>query len=384
MTTISRKQIEDLARNHDKFCISIFIPTHKKGEPSLKGQDILEFKQQVKEVEKKLDERSLEKNQIKKYLKPLHEMLEDKSFWRHQSKGLAVFLSENIFEKFPLPISFNGYTHVSDTFFLKPLMPLFQRNTRFMVLALDLKRLQLYRVTEEGISEVSLPDTTPSELEEAVGHDYEENTLQTKSQHRGVQSTVFHGQGAGKDDRKVEILKFFREINKGVIQILEEENIPLVLAGLDYLLPIYKQANTYENLSEIYLPINPFEMQPSELGKLAFEKMKQTFEKELEDKKAQFLKYQNTSKTSKNISEVLPAAFSGSVDSLFIEKGFDVDGIYESEKERVLTGDKNLPQNGSLTNLAAIQVFLKGGKVYLLEKDQMPLDNSEIVSLNRY
>ena len=37
-------------------------------------------------------------------------------------------------------------------------------------------------------------------------------------------------------------------MNKGVHELLRDKDLPLVIAGVDYLLPLYRQANTYPGL----------------------------------------------------------------------------------------------------------------------------------------
>lgn len=384
MTHLDKKHLERLAGVHSRLCISIFIPTHSAGEETLKGQDHLEFKQQLKQVRQKLEGRSLEDFEIDKYMQPLYDLMEDSVYWRHQKQGLAVFSSEDIFENYELPISVESEVHVANSFFLKPLMPMLARNGKFLLLTLELNKVQLYLMTEEGTAHVPLPKDTPARLEEAVGFDYEEKSLQFRSQQQKKQGSVFHGQGEGKEDRKDEILRFFRTIDQGVAEAVGDTTMPLMLAGLDYLLPIYRKANTYAHLSEKQLTIHPSDLQLATLHKEAWNLMGPYFEEELEEKKALFLQHQNSSRTSLDLEEVLTMAFRGNVDSLFLDRDFEAWGIYEPKNEQVREGSKEDPANVSLTNLAAIQVFLKGGKVYLLEKEKMPVNYSGIISLNRF
>jgi hypothetical protein len=85
MTLIARKEIEELAKIHDAFCVSIFIPTHRAGQESLNGKDSLELKNQIKEVSVNLEKQKLNTHDADRLLQPLYELLEDGSFWRHQS-----------------------------------------------------------------------------------------------------------------------------------------------------------------------------------------------------------------------------------------------------------------------------------------------------------
>ena len=98
--------------------------------------------------------------------------------------------------------------------------------------------------------EVALPQV-PKSLAEALQFDDPEQQLQFHTgapRGDGRQTAVFHGQGGAKENAKDDILEYFRQIDQGLHPVLRDERAPLVLAGVDYLHPIYRQANTYPHL----------------------------------------------------------------------------------------------------------------------------------------
>ena len=58
---------------------------------------------------------------------------------------------------------------------------------------------------------------------------------------------IFHGHDIA-DDEKTNILRFFHSVNEGLNALIEDKTIPMILAGVDYLLPIYREASTYQNV----------------------------------------------------------------------------------------------------------------------------------------
>lgn len=57
------------------------------------------------------------------------------------------------------------------------------------------------------------------------------------------------GKGGGSDESaKNELLRYFRLVSDGLTEFLNGDRVPFVLAGVEYSLPIYKEANTYPNL----------------------------------------------------------------------------------------------------------------------------------------
>ena len=72
----------------------------------------------------------------------------------------------------------------------------------------------------------------------------------------GDGSVTFHGAGSGSASAKDDLLRYFRLVEDGLTEFLKGDRVPLVLAGVEYLLPIYKEANTYPNLIDMVIKGN--------------------------------------------------------------------------------------------------------------------------------
>src|SRR6478736_6982531 len=97
MDRLTREDFERLAGIKSQNCISIFIPTHRKGMEVNEGLDWLQFKNQLTEVRDKLLEKNYQEKYVTELLAPAFNLLNDTSFWHLQDNGLAVFMNdENI------------------------------------------------------------------------------------------------------------------------------------------------------------------------------------------------------------------------------------------------------------------------------------------------
>jgi hypothetical protein len=125
-------------------------------------------------------------------------------------------------------------------------------------------------------------------------------------------------------------------------------------------------------------------MDALELHERAWDLLKSHFNRKRQDKKLLYHEWQKSGKTSSNLTEILPAATQGKVDTLFLEKNEDISGTFDPEtgETRILNGENT--SGISLLNLAAIKVFEQGGKVFLEEKETLPDSSSEINALFRY
>jgi hypothetical protein len=383
--SISKEYLIELSKFHDSSCISIFIPTHRWGAETLNGQDSLNLKNQIKLIKQKLLDKGMTSNEIEAFIKPIINLVTDNDFWRHQSDGLAIFLSDNIFEKYTVPIRFEEFNYVSSEFYLKPLMPLFNGEGLFHLLTLKKDEVRFYEGSKFGITEVDIQDSIPSRLEDRVGYDFEQKQLQFRTSLGRRGAGTFHGHGEGEGRDKDELLLFFRAIDKGIMSKLHDFQEPPLLVGcIDYYFPIYKEANTHKNLYPKHISCNPADLELTSLHSQAWEILRPHFDRTLNERKNRFMIAHDKGKATSDIREIIPAAIRGKVDTLFIEKNSEIFGVYNP-----LSGDLSLDEdhhdpNVSLMNLAAKKVFEQGGRVYLLDRIEMPDGSSDINALFRY
>lgn len=381
MSIITHHDFRELASQHHSVCISIYIPTHRSGADAHK-KDVINLKNQIQEIKTKLEDQSIDTAQGDKMMSQVQELVNDGEFWRHQSDGLALFITPDYFRYFKIPENFTATNHVSNSFYLKPLIPMLTGDGMFFILALQADDTNLYQATRHSITSIKINDLIPDELEETVGYDYEQKTFQFRTQKGG--STVFHGHGAGKDDVKAELKEYFRDINDGLMKILHDEQMPMLLAGDDHILSIYKEVNKYNHLMEETLSTNPSSMDATELQREAWDIVAPHFTKDLTEKKNAYGQYFTDGRAVHDNEAVLQAALTGRVDTLFQKNEEDLYGTYDLAKNELKITDSDDPSAASLCNMAAVAVMQHGGKVYLLPASEMPQQTGLMNALLRY
>jgi hypothetical protein len=385
MPLISKKEIAELHNVSKGNCISIFIPTHRAGKKVLQQEDALALKNQLKDVVNKLTNKGLHADVVKKITAPVQKLIDNSSFWREQSDGLAIFIADGFFRKYSLPVYFKGFNYVSNSFYLKPLMPLFVGDGNFYLMQLERSNVKLYECTKHSFAEISIDDLIPETKQDRVGYDYEQKNLQFRTGQAGSGQAIYHGQEAATGKKKNEIKKYLRAINDGLAPLFREEHKPMLIAAQDTFFNAYKEVNTYPNLMDDNLKVDFGTTTIFEIHELAWEQMASIFDQKRKEKIALFLKEQGTGKTAVGINKTLTAAFNGKIDTLFCENLTDIFGNYKKEKDTLIITESVENENTiSLMNLAVINTFLNGGLVYLLEKEDMPNSNSKINALFRY
>ena len=278
MKSLSKDELKTLMSKQKGPCISLFMPAYRTGAEIQQNQ--IRFRNLLRQAEEKLIANGYRAPEAKALLEPAQGLSGNIPFWRQQSGGLAIFISSDIFRHYGLPINFEELIVVSDRFHVKPLLPALSGDGRYYILTLSQKGSRLYEGTKQNIREIQL-ETIPKNLAEALQYDELERQIRF---HRGTQrggerGSMMSGGGAELDDAKENISKYFRQINKGLHDLLRDERVPLVLAGVDYLFPIYREVNTYPYLMQDGIPGNPKATSIDQLHKLAIDIMSPYFQK---------------------------------------------------------------------------------------------------------
>ncbi|MGM0933895.1 MAG: hypothetical protein ACQEWD_10660 [Bacteroidota bacterium] len=382
MSLISEKEFQELAGFNNEVSVSIFIPTERAGKDVLEEKSKTHLKSLWKEIKNKLEKKEVSKDKIEKLDEPIQELLNDKGFWRHQSDGLAIYVAEDFFRKFTLPLKFDTHYYINREFYLKPLVPLFSGDGRFYLLSLQVENVEFFEASKYSITPVKIDDLTPARLEDTVGYDYEEKSLQQKSSASSMGQQAMHGHAGADRERKNEIFRFFRAVDQGLHSLLQEEKLPLLVACQDYLFPIYKEANTYDNLYPEAVTGNPKDTDMLGLHQRAWETIEPLFEKQKRDKLNQF--HDQNGKTAVSIHDILPGVHQGKVDTLFLDRNAEIWGTYNEDKMKVDIQEGQRNGNFSLMNWAARNVLNQGGNVFLLDEEQMPENSSKMNAIFRY
>jgi len=376
MRLLGKEELKNLMEQEHPLSISGYMPMEKAGRET--RMNSIRFKNFIGDVEKQLEKKELSSKEISSMLKPAHELLQDFVFWQHQSDGLAVFWTPENFQYYRIPIKFDEEVVLNKRFYLKPLLPIFSGDGRFYVLALSQNNIRLLQASHYSYSEVPL-NNVPTSMEEALGYDNLEHQSQFHVASRtGKQrgDLMFHGHGGGEDDFKKDIHRYFQRVDKGLHRILAGENAPLLLAGVDYIIPLYKNANSYSNLMDEAVTGNPDEQSGDELHDKAWDIIEPYFKKEQEKAVQQFQDLFHTAQTSQDIKKILPAAQQGKVGWLFLDVAARKWGTFYEDKNQVKIEKEKKPGLEELIDLAAVKTLLHGGTVYAMKREDMPVKSA--------
>lgn len=378
--------VRDLIEDRGDPRVSIFLPTHERG-PETK-QDPIRLSNLLDEATRDLGNSS-NGTEVAALLEPARKLLKDEDFWLHQSRGLALFLSPDDLVIHRVPIELREKVVVSNRFHVKPLLPLLTGDGRFHILALSQSRVRLFDASRDSIRELDLHDV-PASLRDAVGYDWEEKSLQFHSAASGARGggpgpgLIFHGHGSGKDDTKPEVRKYIQAVDRGILRLLHDRSRPLVLAAVDYVAAMYRELSKYPNIADEIVEGNPDRRSSTELHEEAWKIVEPHFQAVRDAATGRYRELGGeSSQTSDELEEIVPAAFAGRVQTLFVARDVEQWGRYEAESAQiVLHGQNRRDGDDDLLDVAAAETLVRDGEIYALDAEDMP--GSAIAAIYRY
>lgn len=385
MSFLSIEDLKQLVEQPQGLCVSIYMPAVQLGSET--QQNSVRFKNLIRQAEAELEKYELRPPDAGEFLQPAIALDEDE-FWQHQDAGLALFISEGFFRFYRVPIEMIELVSVSDRFHLKPLIPLLGGDDRFYILTLGQRDVRLLEANRYGITREIEIEGLPKDMDEALQYDETSKDQQRRQEggagRAGLQGGgSYHGQGADRENVKEDLLQYFYLVDKALHDFFHTRRSPLVLAGVNYLLPIYHEANTYNFIVEEGIQHNTKERTAEELHTEAWAIVEPQFKADEQKAIDYYHESLAAGKGSNNLNEVIQGAFYGRVEQLFVPVGVQRWGHFDPDSMELEMHNDAQPGDEDLLNAAAIQTIFHGGTVYAVEPEKVP-DDALVAAIFRY
>jgi hypothetical protein len=368
MALFTREDLEALLAPHSRPCVSLFLPTHRRHPDA--QQDPIRFRNLLKRASELVSER-YSQAEVKGLLEPLQDLLDDTSFWLHQKEGLAVFRSDDLLAHYRLPLALPELAVAADSFHVRPMVRFLEEHRRFFALALSQKSVRLFEGTPESLAEVAVEDL-PGSLAETLGVDRSAGFLNLRTLSAGGGAALFHGHGAA-ESKKPDLLRFFREVDRALWQILRDESVPLVLAGVAYYLPLYREASRYRNLLERSAEGSFDDATPEELHARVWPIVAETFARRLDEALAARAHAASRGLVTDDLAAIGRTAVHGRVRRLLLAEGARVWGRLDPDTGalRLAPQQQDATDDDVLDDLAE-SVIVRGGDVLAVPRERLP------------
>jgi len=339
----------------------------------------------VREVEKRLEKARIDATTAANLVEPLRAMAaatEQEGDW---SVSLALFRSPDIFRYFLLRDLVTEFVIVGERFQIRPLLPLLSHDQRFYLLALSQKHVRLFRCTYQSEQELPLRRLAPENLHVWLNNRIPDHVLDNRAfggSSVGSMKGVLFGTNTDRERLDEYLAHFFKEVDKGIHHILRFETAPLIVAGVDSEITIYRRVNSYPRLLDKNVHGSPDGLTLPELHDRALEIMRHTFSIPLGKVMAEFQDYRDRNRVLFSLDEILLHAHEGRISDLLLREDAVQRGVWDECSLQVRTRDDN-GSSEDLLNLAALFTISHRGQAFPLKAHEMP-DRADAAALLRF
>ncbi|MFZ6010876.1 MAG: hypothetical protein ACOYXT_11080 [Bacteroidota bacterium] len=374
----------ELAEYRAPCCMAAFMPTHRSGAEVNEQMDAIAFKNILQRATTYLSEKGYSQATIQKLLAPGYELLRNEGFWYNLSNGMALFMADDFFRLIKMPMTPKEELLINTTFYVTPLIPIITARDYFYLLVLSKKQARLYQADAFSMDYIPVPEL-PHGVEDVVHFEEKDDQKLRRTGSGGAGGgAIYHGIGAGKPDDKANLSMYFDEVDETLwSEVLHQEHVPLLLAGVEYLIPLYKEVAKYNNIWREALSGNHEYDDQRSLYEMARKIMEPYFRHRAEKAREMYGNYSSSGLTSSDPLEVIPAAYYRRVWYLFVLKGEHIWGKFDEQNNKIEIHDKREEGDECLLDRAMIKTILNRGDVFILEKGQMP-EGVTVAAIMRY
>lgn len=350
MDVVRRSDLKDLVTGVTPPCVSMYVPTHRRGRDI--EQDPIRLRKLVADARTELEDVGLRRTEADELLAPAARLLDDASFWHHQQRGLAVLLAKGRAEILRVPIEVPELVVVGERFHLHPLAGLLGSDDRVFVLALTQQRSQLFEADRWSIGAIDVPGL-PQGVDDMPGEQDRQQTLQLRRATAGPSDAAFvHGHGGAKDATEAHRAQYLRAVDRALQPVLPR-GARLVVAGVHSIVAEFRSLTAIEIVAEI--PGQADRISPSALLDALWEVVTPVADLERDRAVQRLGESAANGRVATELAAIVDAAQQGRVDALFVRPAseLDVDATVRS-----------------VIDDAVVHTILHGGDVHLVANDE--------------
>lgn len=384
MINFKKDDLKPLLDHRGYPSISIYLPMARSSDQTQKNP--IRYKNAIKSVEKHMEQAGSDVRQVRSIVAQLEEAVDGFEEFQNQLDGLAVFLADDFLKIIKLPVSFEERVEVHNSFEIRPLLQALQDDKEFYLLALSKENARLFRASKFNIAELKLGEDIPTSFREAMRYDAPQDQLQHQAitGADGGSTAIFHGHTES-DQSKKHLRRYFQMLDHGVGDAITEHDLPIVIAGLDYLQPVYREVTKLAQIMEEGIRKNPDNIEIDQLHELAWQLVKRDSDASINEAVNEFNDLTGTERGVSNMENIPLAAVNGRVDTLFVGKNGHLWGEVDLERQEVaIKGQDEEFEETELLDFSIKHTIQNGGDVFVLDEDEMPVEDSPAGVILRY
>ena len=359
-------------------CLSIYISLSTAPHAQGAKANSLLWRETIDGLQSQIDQWGAEGQELLESVSDWDALTEDLEL---RGKSLAVFRSKHLSRIVFLQEETANRAEMGPEFYIRPLLPELTKDKLFYILALSQNDVRMLRCTLTSSEEAPLTGGTTTSFgvyQDSVKPDHDQVNRTSAGPGSGSSKGAVGTTNTERETKDQYLLHFFKQINTGVNEALRGKTEPVVLAGVDYELSLYKRVNSYPHLSEESVHGAPNGLKSGEMHARAIEALAKDYEKKLDKALAEY-DHKVGGGASNRLKDVVTAAHDGRVLTLIVSDSLTPTGAFDEATNQTIGGKGDQ----DLANDAAVQTVLHAGSVLVAPNSKMP-NGSPVAAIFRY
>jgi hypothetical protein len=352
-------------------CLTLYMPVTEAAANQSSKANELEWRELVRQIEQKLRDVGPKKREL---LEPLSDWEVFLAGGSVHGRSIGVFRSAELLRLAWLDERVVSRAVVGPHFFIRPMLLELTRPKTFYILALSQKNVRLLRCTMRSSEEAPLPASTATSFDAYMNTAKPDHVLDNRSSagpDAGGGKGVMFGTSSEREDKDQYLAHFYRQVDRGLNEILRGQNEAVVMAGVDYEIALYRSVSKFPRLAEEFVEGAANSLKAGEMHARAIEAIQRCYEHKVDNALAEYNHKVGGGATNR-LKEVVTAAHDGRVLTLLVSDSLQTTGVFDETAHRAKGRETGTTEDEDLVNDAAVQTILHAGQIYVAPNSKMP------------
>jgi hypothetical protein len=363
-------------------CVTLYMPLAEGTANQAAKANDLEWRGLVRQVEAKLKDTGSGGHQFLEALTDWDSVCPDGP---PQGQSVAAFRSVDLFRVAWLEERVASTAVVGPHFFVRPMLLELTRGKTFYILALSQKNVRLLRCTMRTSEEVPFPEATATSFDAYMNTakpDHVSDNRSAPGPSAGSSKGVMFGTSSEREDKDEYLAHFYRQIDRGLNDALRGQTDPVVLAGVEYEIALYRSLSKFPRLAQECVEGAPNSLKAGEMHARAIDAIHRCYDRKVDEALAEYNHKVGGGGTNR-LKDVVTAAHDGRVLTLLVSDSLQTTGVFDEATHTVKGRETGTAEDEDLVNDAVVQTILHAGQIYVAPNGKMP-HGSPVAAIYRF
>ena len=190
------------------------------------------------------------------------------------------------------------------------------------------------------------------------------------------------GTTQNRDNKDQYLAHFYKQVDHGLNECLRGKTEPVVLAGVEYELALYRPLNKYPHLAEASVEGAPNSLKSGEMHARALDALAHCYGNKVDEQLAEY-NHKVGGGASNRLKDIILAAHDGRVLTLLVSDSSEQTGAFDEATHTVKGRVSGGAEDQDLVNDAVVQTVLHAGQVFVVPNSKMP-NGTPVAAIYRF